>query len=115
IGMWGAHAVYNGTYVEARAELQVMSARTATAGRRRANLGYAYTGIRIGEFVPYARYDALDIGAGNPWLDVPAKHGILGGLRYDAAATVALKGEYGFTRERGRTRRGLGVQVAVGF
>jgi len=115
IGMWGGHAVYNGAHLEARVEGQVMTARSASAGTRRANLGYGYAGFRVGEFVPYARYDALAIDVGNPWLDVPSKHALLGGLRYDAAATVAVKGEYGFVRESGRTKNGLSLQVAVGF
>ena len=115
ISMAGAHAVYSGTYLEVRAEYQAMMAHSAGAATHQANLGYGYAGVHVREFTPYARYDALDIGAGNPWLDVPAKHGLVGGLRYDAAATVALKGEYGFLRESGRTKNGLSMQLAVGF
>jgi hypothetical protein len=115
IGMYGAHAVYNGADVELRAEVQAMEGRSASAGTRRANLGYAYAGVRFRDFVPYVRYDALDIPAGHPWLDVASRHGILGGLRYDAAATVAIKGEYALLRESGVSKRGLTVQIAIGF
>jgi hypothetical protein len=115
LGMGGAYAVYNGKRAEARAEFQRMRVRTARVGARNANLGYAYAGFRAGNLVPYVLYDGRDVGAGNPWLTVPAQHGFLGGLRYDAAATVAFKGEYGFIRELGSTKRGLGLQVAVGF
>lgn len=115
IGMAGGHAVFNGSFLELRAEYQMMRSRSASTGTHRANLGYGYAGVRVGELTPYVRYDVLDIAPGNPWLDVPSKHGLLGGLRYDAAATVAVKGEYGFLRESGRTKNGLSMQVAVGF
>jgi hypothetical protein len=115
IAMYGGHAVFNGSYLELRAEYQMMGARSGTTGTHRANLGYGYAGVRLGELTPYVRYDVLDIAPGNPWLDVPSKHGLLGGLRYDAAATVALKGEYGSLRQSGRARNGLSMQVAVGF
>jgi hypothetical protein len=115
IAMYGGYAVFNGSPLEVRAEYQMMAARNGATGTHRANLAYGYAGLRFGELTPYVRYDVLDIASGNPWLDVPSKHGLLGGLRYDAAATVAVKGEYGFLREAGRTRNGLSMQIAVGF
>ncbi len=115
LDMHGAYAVYNGKRAEVRAEFQRMRVRTASLGVRNTNLGYAYAGFRIENFVPYVLYDGRDVSTDDPWLAVPPLHGILGGLRYDAAATVAFKGEYGFIRELGRTNRGVDLQVAVGF
>jgi hypothetical protein len=113
--MGGAHIVYDGAHGELRAEWQHIRVHTPGTTPNDADAGYAYAGVRLGNFVPYGRYDVIDLRDGNPWLAVPSMHGGLLGLRYDVATSVVVKGEYGVRRAGGATARTLELQVAIGF
>jgi hypothetical protein len=115
--MFGAYAVYFGRALELMAEYQrinnVYSAGGPTTGT---DAFYAYAGYRIGNFVPYARYDGLLFDPADPYYIADDEHLVVVGARYDFAATVQIKGEY---RHRSTTVEGTlneGVlQAAIGF
>jgi len=76
---------------------------------------YVQGGLKRGRWTPYYRFDRVDVAEGDPFLsplDVTV-HTV--GLRLDAQAWAALKGEYHFRREQGADVHSARLQVAFAF
>ncbi|HUL02369.1 MAG TPA: hypothetical protein VLV16_03935 [Gemmatimonadales bacterium] len=115
--MFGGYAVYFGRALELMGEYQRITNVPSAGGTTTAtDAFYVYAGYRIGNLVPYARYDGLLFDPADPYYIADDEHLVVVGARYDFAATVQIKGEY---RHRSTTVEGMvneGVlQVAIGF
>jgi hypothetical protein len=76
---------------------------------------YAQGGFRSGRWMPYYRFDRVEVAAEDPFLsplDVTV-HTL--GLRIDAQEWVALKGEYHLRREDGTDLHSARLQAAFAF
>ena len=115
--MVGGFAVLQGSQYELIAEYQHSRNRPdSLGGPTITHALYAYGGYRLGELVPYVRYDRLQFPAGDLYYtDDDVRLGIVG-ARYDFSPQVTGKAEL---RRRTTTSAGtfteVAAQVAVGF
>ncbi len=112
----GAYVAYLGSDLEVMGEFQRVS-NTPRGGKTRVtNGGYAYAGRRIGDWVPYARYDAILFAAGDTWFGgTPVRSGTIG-LRHDLGSAAVVKLEMRRERVDGQasvTR--IVAQFAIGY
>jgi hypothetical protein len=115
--MIGGFAVLQGSQYELLAEYQHSRNRPDSLGGPTITQAfYAYGGYRLGELVPYVRYDWLRFPAGDLYYtDDDVRLGLVG-ARYDFSPQVTGKAEL---RRRTTTTAGtfteVAAQIAVGF
>jgi len=115
--MIGGFAVLQGSQYEVLAEYQHSRNRPDTIGGPTiTHAFYAYGGYRLGELVPYVRFDRLLFPAGDPYYtDDDVRLGLVG-ARYDFSPQVTGKVEL---RRRTTTSAGtfteVATQIAIGF
>ncbi len=114
--MVGGYAAYFAPTLEAAAEYQRVTNKTAAGASTGTDAWYVYAGWRAGKLVPYARYDDLAFDPADPYFNPDDTRLTVLGTRYDFAATTAAKVEY----RRRKTLTGgsgneLAAQVAIGF
>jgi len=115
--MFGGYAVYFGRALELMWEYQrIIHAPTAGGTTTATDAFYGYGGYRLGNFVPYVRYDGLLFDTTDPYYVADNEHLVVVGGRYDFAATAQIKLEYRHrtTDREGSVNEGV-VQAAVGF
>lgn len=112
----GGYAAFLGSRAELITEYQHITHDPVTGANSSNDGSFVYGGLRLREFVTYARYDAFDAGSADPYYRFASTHGALLGGRYDFASTATGKVEL---RQRkaagGETVRELAAQVAIGF
>jgi hypothetical protein len=112
--IFGGYLVYQRTGVELLAEAS--NVRHRWQGQEYGTWGlYVQGGLKFGRWTPYYRFDRVNVAEGEPYLaplDV-SMHTV--GLRLDAQAWAALKGEYHFRREQEEDVHSALLQVAFAF
>ena len=114
--MFGGFVAYTGSDVEVLTEFQHIVNRVGTAASHGTDGGYFYIGRRIGDLVPYARYDAVSYGTGDPYFSGDNVQTALVGARYDLAPAATLKLELRRRRtDSGGTVSQFAAHFAIGF
>jgi hypothetical protein len=115
VRMYGGYLAFTGTSLELIGEFQ--QTRHDDGSGPRTTRGYVgYAGYRLGNVVPYVRYDRIDYPATDPWF-APLDWWFGGvGLRYDMGAHAVVKLEGRRRSLQGdRVRNQFAAQFAVGF
>jgi hypothetical protein len=81
----------------------------------RTSAAYVQASWQHGRYRPYYRFDLVDVAADDPYLPHVDDRIHTLGLRVDASAWVALKGEYHLLRRAGETTHAARAQVAFTF
>lgn len=112
----GGFASYFAEQVEALAELQQVTNRSAGVTTTSPNW-YVYAGARVApRVVPYVVHDELHLADGDPYFAPQKIRRETLGIRFEQTAAVVLKLELHSTDRRGVPRSSdAGVQVAVAF
>jgi hypothetical protein len=76
---------------------------------------YVQASVKHGRCRPYYRFDRVDVANGDPYLAAKDLTIHTVGLRVDASAWLALKGEYHLFREHGEDTNAARFQVAFTF
>ncbi len=116
VRMLGGYLAFTGSSLELIGEFQWIQHDDDTSPAR-TTWGYVgYAGYRLGNVVPYVRYDRIDYPTSDPWF-VPLDWWSGGvGLRYDLGANAVVKLEGRRSSLQGDKERNQFVaQFAVGF
>jgi hypothetical protein len=112
--IFGGYLLYAAHGLELLAEASQV--RHRFEGREFRTWGYyAQGGLRRGRWMPYYRYDRVDVADGDPFLEPLDVHVHTVGLRFDAQAWAALKGEYHLRHQGADDIHSARLQAAFAF